>query len=74
MPMADLVVLKGGRKWRNRGLNTVPTAHCWEAVERAAAGVLYISAYFEEKVKDSKTDSMWGVLAERVPVTEALTG
>ncbi|CAN0187729.1 unnamed protein product, partial [Hapterophycus canaliculatus] len=73
MPMVDLVVSKGGRKWRNRGLNSVPVAHTWEPVGRAAAGGLFLSAYAEEKVEGSETDFMWGTLAERVPVTDAFT-
>jgi len=74
MPMVDLVVSRGDREWRNRGLNSVPFAHTWEPVSRAAAGSLFLSAYVEEKVEGSKTDSMWGTLAEKVPVTDAFTG
>lgn len=74
MPMVDLFVLKDGQKWRNRGLNSVPTAHCWESVGRAAAGVLTVSAYAEEEVEGSMTDSMWGALAEKIPISEAFTG
>lgn len=74
MPMVDLVVSKGDRKWRNRGLNSVPMAHTWEPVGRAAGGGLFLSAYAEEKVEGSETDFMWGTLAERVPVTDAFTG
>lgn len=74
MPMVDLVVAKGARKWRNRGLNSVPVAHTWEPVGRAAGGSLFLSAYAEEKVEGSETDFMWGTLAERVPVTDAFTG
>ncbi|CAM9994943.1 unnamed protein product [Pylaiella littoralis] len=73
MPMVDLVVSKEGQKWRNRGLNSVPVAHTWEPVGRAATGSLYLSAYVEEKVQGSETDSMWGTLAEKVPVTDAFT-
>lgn len=72
--MVDLVVSKEGQKWRNRGLNSVPVAHTWEPVGRAATGSLYLSAYVEEKVQGSETDSMWGTLAEKVPVTDAFTG
>ncbi|CAM9607986.1 unnamed protein product [Ectocarpus fasciculatus] len=73
MPMVDLVVSKGGRKWRNRGLNSVPVAHTWEPVERAAAGGVFLSAYAEERVEGSETDSMWGAIAEKLPVTDAFT-
>ncbi|CAN0498388.1 unnamed protein product, partial [Ectocarpus sp. 8 AP-2014] len=73
MPMVDLVVSKGGRKWRNRGLNSVPVAHTWEPVERAAAGSVFLSAYVEERVEGSETDSMWGAIAEKLPVTDAFT-
>ncbi|CAN0133881.1 unnamed protein product [Ectocarpus sp. 6 AP-2014] len=73
MPMVDLVVSKGGRKWRNRGLNSVPVAHTWEPVERAAAGSVFLSAYAEERVEGSETDSMWGAIAEKLPVTDAFT-
>lgn len=74
MPMVDLVVAKAGQKWRNRGLNSVPASHCWESVSRVAAGSLLLSAFVEEKVEGSPTDSMWGTLAEKVSVTEAFTG
>lgn len=74
MPVVDLVVTKGGQKWRNRGLNTVPSAHCWETVERVAAGSLSVSAYAEERVEGSETDTIWGTLAEKVSIAEAFTG
>lgn len=74
MPMVDIVVSKGGKKWRNRGLNSVPFAHCWESVGRAATGAMVVSAYMEEKIEGSETDSMWGPLAENIPVTATLTG
>lgn len=71
MPVVDIVVDKGGMKWRNRGLNTVPSAHCWEPVSRVASGALRISCYAEEKVQGSSTDSIWGTLAENVAVASA---
>eukprot|EP00752_Nemacystus_decipiens_P007320 g6549.t3 len=71
MPMVDLVVEKEGRSWRNRGLNSVPIAHAWEPVARAAAGSLFLSAYAEERVEGSETDSIWGSLAEKLPVADA---
>lgn len=74
MPMVDLVVAKGGRSWRNRGLNSVPIAHTWEPVARAAAGSLSLSAFVEEKVEGSEIDSIWGSLAEKVPVVDAFSG
>lgn len=74
MPMVDLVVDKGGRSWRNRGLNSVPIAHTWESVARAAAGSLFLSAYAEERVEGSGTDSIWGSLAEKLPVADAFSG
>lgn len=74
MPMVDLVVEKGGRTWRNRGLNSVPIAHTWEPVARAAAGGLFLSAYAEERVEGSETDSIWGSLAEKLPVVDACSG
>lgn len=74
MPVVDLVVIKGGQKWRNRGLNTVPSAHCWETVGRVAAGLVSVSAYVEEKVEGSETDTIWGTLAEKVSIAEAFTG
>lgn len=74
MPMVDLVVDKGGRRWRNRGLNSVPSAHCWEPVFRAATGALTVAAYAEESVRGSETDSMWEPLAEDLSVSETFTG
>ena len=74
MPMVDLVVDKGGRSWRNRGLNSVPIAHTWEPVARAAAGGLFLSAYAEERVEGIETDSIWGSLAEKLPVVDAFAG
>lgn len=74
MPMVDLVVNKGGRKWRNRGLKSVPSAHCWEPVIRAASGALSIAAYTDQRVEDSKTDSMWESLVENLSVSEAFIG
>lgn len=73
MPTVDAVVDKGGKKWRNRGLKTVPSANCWEPVARAASGSLLLSAYVEEKVEGSNTDSIWGPLAENVAVTDAFS-
>lgn len=74
MPLVDLVVDKGGRRWRNRGLRSLPSAHCWEPVARAASGALSVSAFTEEKVKGSETDSIWGPLVEDVDVSEAFAG
>lgn len=72
--MVDLVVVKAGQSWRNRGLKSVPAPHCWEPVNRAVVGALSLSAYAEEPVEGSNTDSMWGTLAENLAVTEAFTG
>lgn len=55
-------------------MNSVPIAHTWEPVARAAAGGLFLSAYAEERVEGSETDSIWGSLAEKVPVTDAFSG
>lgn len=72
--MVDLVVRKGDDKWRNRGLKSVPLSHCWETVARVAGGALTLSAYVEEKVEGSETDTMWGALVEKVSVKDAFTG
>ncbi|CAM9895828.1 unnamed protein product [Discosporangium mesarthrocarpum] len=73
LPALDVFVSKRGKLWRNRGIHSIPVAHCWLQVGASQLDRLALSAYAGERVEGSERASMWYTLEEKIGISEALT-